>query len=495
MADDEDDPPSLRGLLKSLHEPWCADAHAVTRVTIAPSSFYERSVIQGGLLKRDDAPVTLPPKSDFSPPFIHQLFDEDVLFGYKEPALRVWVRDPDLALCVTASARSVLQAAVTVRLPTAEGKASLVHAGADDVAERLRVMHVLPRDAPSGSFIAAVGADAPERRLSLHWAPAPSTGKSNGAFWAPPGDLVHNYSRGGRNFAVFSWIPASAPEYHTRLGALGLYLIENKSAVDAHDEKWSQLSVYEMDGDGHVTATVGFSLVYRFSNPMREFRPVSLRLAQLVILPRFQRDGHGEELLELIYSRACQDEAVFDVGIEDPCEGMSRLRDVVDIGRAWRARVFSSLPGWERWGPGLMPCPPLSNDEASALVVEAPLAALSTARAVLRCTIGQAQRAYLALLFCRLGLTDCSGDGIAKAFRLLVKRAALDADADVRAIKEAERKKAVLEDRFCEMIAAFTSALSRISDCGRTLVSKVTAETARGIWARRRADAEAASSS
>jgi ribosomal protein S18 acetylase RimI-like enzyme len=444
------------------------------------------------LLMRDDVPVALPPKSEFSPPFIHQLFDEDVLFGYKEPALRIWVRDPDLALCVTASARSVLQAAVTVRLPTAEGKASLVHAGADDVAERLRVMHVLPRDAPSGSFIAAVGADAPERSLSLHWAPAPSTGKSNGALWAPPGDLVQNYSRGARNFAVFSWIPASAPEYHTRLGALGLYLIENKSAVDAHDEKWSQLSVYEMDGEGHVMATVGFSLVYRFSNPMREIRPDSLRLAQLVILPRFQRDGHGEELLELIYTRACRDEAVFDVGIEDPCEGMSRLRDVVDIGRAWKARVFSSLPGWERWGPGSTSC---TNEDASALVVEAPPAALSAARSVLRCTIGQAQRAYLALLYCRLGLTDCSGDGIAKAYRLLVKRAALDADADVRAIKEAERRKAVLEDRFCEMIAAFTTALSRIIDCGHTLVTKETAEKARELWAKRRADAEAASSS
>jgi hypothetical protein len=505
MADAETSP-TIRSLLKSDHATWCADAHAVTRVTLAPSACFKGATVTlGKLVGGGEAADTF----EFTPLFLHQVFDEDVLFGYTNATLRVWMRDPDLAVCVTASAKSVLSGEVSVRVPTTEGKAKLVRVGADDVAGKLRAQHVIPQDAPIGAFVAVVGDDAHLRKVSLVWAPAPATTTSTtstnnntndeGRRWKPPGECISHYNRGEDKFAVYAWNPVNAPEYHTRLGTLGLWTIENKSAVDRFDEKWSEFSVYQVNGaDDEIIATVGFVLLYRFSNPMREKRPDTLRLAQLVIIPRFQRAGHGEALLEIVYTRACADDRIYELGVEDPCEGMSRLRDAVDIGRAWKQRVFAGVEGWQTWG---LPVDDAQNEVSNilALIVEPPSSALSNARTILRCTRGQAQRAYLALLLARLELTTngASGDDtIARTFRLLCKRILLESDADVRAIEDKDRRKEVLEDRFQEMMSCFFQALARIkkADGGKGfLASKAEAIVAANKWAERKKEALAAS--
>lgn len=489
MTDEE----TPRSLLKKEHAIWCEDARAVTRVTLAPVACYEGASVVGGTLVGGG--VAAVAGAVFKPVFIHQIFDEDLLFGYTDASLRIWIRDPDLAVCVTASARSVLGSEISLRVATAEGKSKLVRVGADDVAARLRVHHVLSLDSPPSAFVAAVGADANIRKLPLMWGPTPPTARTSATgCWAPPGERVAEYTRGAVKFGAYAWCPAVAPAYHTSLGSLGVWSIENKSAVDFSDEKWSQVSVYEESDDGRAVSTVGFVLLYRFSNPMRSHRPDTLRLAQLVIVPRYQRAGHGESLLEIVYARTCADEAVLELGVEDPCEGMSRLRDAVDIKRAWRQQVFGALPGWEMW----IPTQNVDDIEAVtlALAVNAPSSVLAAARATLRCTRGQAQRAFLALLLVRLRLTGsgaCGDDAISRAYRLLCKRITLESDADIKAIDDAVRRKEVLEDRFQEMMAVFIGALARIKVDTTTLASKADAELASKKWAVRKEEALAAS--
>lgn len=98
---------SPRAQLKTAHPAWCADARASTLVTLAPAACFAGGGARGaGTLLPGGAP--LPPGAAFAPPFIHQLFPEELLFGFREPALRVWLRDPDLAACATAGARAAL---------------------------------------------------------------------------------------------------------------------------------------------------------------------------------------------------------------------------------------------------------------------------------------------------------------------------------------------------------------------------------------------------
>lgn len=53
-----------------------------------------------------------------------------------------------------------------------------------------------------------------------------------------------------------------------------------------------------------------------------------LRVSQVLILPPYQRHGYGRFLYKAICSRACEDELVQDITVEDPNADFSRLRDV-----------------------------------------------------------------------------------------------------------------------------------------------------------------------
>lgn len=540
---DDDDPVMvLRGRCWTQHREYAHAARDVLKVAVLPASRYRGASVRGGELVVGSRAAALaarvvggggggaaapmsPSDGPWEPLFVHQLFPGELLFGYRGPgvALRVWVREPELSVAVTGEAPGgVLLGEVPVRLPTGEGgggessaaaellglapaqKTLSLRVGADNVVDCLK--DVLPRDFPAASFTAAVGASACSPTappLALRFSPC----SGGGGAWAPPGTRVASYAVGPRRFFVQRWQPASSPElrgYMERLGALALWLIESASAVDAGDERWEMLTTYAEGGKGgdddddegggggapaDAPRLVGYASLYRFTNPMRERRPDTLRLAQLLVLPLFQRQGHGERLLLLAHEAAAAaegGEGVLEVSIEDPCEGMARLRDAVDVGRAARSGVFSGLPGWA--------APPPADAPAGAL--EAPGALLpllrdlteeeaDAARSALRSTVLQVRRAYLALLLARSGLLRGGGgreggdEPLAKTLRLLVKRVLLEADVALKHVKDAAAKKAVLEERFLETVASLAAALAR---CSPPLCSKEDAESAGKRW-------------
>lgn len=126
-----------------------------------------------------------------------------------------------------------------------------------------------------------------------------------------------------------------------RLETLAIWLIERASYI-AIDENWELLTLYEVYERDAVEAyqLVGFTTLYRdyrgnkrsSSNSDENSVAVSyrLRISQFVILPPFQRCGHGGRLLRHIYARARQSEDISEVCVENPSERFAMLRDRTD---------------------------------------------------------------------------------------------------------------------------------------------------------------------
>ena len=56
-----------------------------------------------------------------------------------------------------------------------------------------------------------------------------------------------------------------------------------------------------------------------------------LRISQFVILPPFQRSGHGGKLYDIILKNAREDPRVQEISVEDPSEVFEDLRDRRDL--------------------------------------------------------------------------------------------------------------------------------------------------------------------
>jgi histone acetyltransferase 1 len=59
---------------------------------------------------------------------------------------------------------------------------------------------------------------------------------------------------------------------------------------------------------------VGYTTLYKFLSYPSDW---TMRLSQILILPPYQRAGHGQKLLQLVYDLAEQRKAV-EINIEDP---------------------------------------------------------------------------------------------------------------------------------------------------------------------------------
>ena len=108
------------------------------------------------------------------------------------------------------------------------------------------------------------------------------------------------------------------------------------STADFSDTRWRVLHLWErkdsISGDKKVTCYnfVGFMTLFLFTNPLRVLRPTSLRICQALVLPPYQRQGHGASLMKLAYSLG-KDMEVFDITVEDPADGFTALRDALDL--------------------------------------------------------------------------------------------------------------------------------------------------------------------
>ncbi|XP_016131770.1 histone acetyltransferase type B catalytic subunit-like [Sinocyclocheilus grahami] len=185
-------------------------------------------------------------------------------------------------------------------------------------------------------------------------------------------------------------------EYHERLQTFLMWFIETASFIDVDDDRWDFFLVFEKyNKDGETLyATVGYMTVYNYYVYPDKTRP---RVSQMLILPPFQGEGHGAQLLETVHRYYCTSAKVQDITAEDPSENYVKLRDFVLVKLCLTLPSFSSEK--------------LSQGFSEEMVSEA--------REKLKINKKHARRVYEIL---RLRNTDMSDEEKAKEFRLEVKK-------------------------------------------------------------------------
>uniref|UniRef100_A0A8C6UAU6 Histone acetyltransferase type B catalytic subunit n=1 Tax=Neogobius melanostomus TaxID=47308 RepID=A0A8C6UAU6_9GOBI len=209
---------------------------------------------------------------------------------------------------------------------------------------------------------------------------------------------VHNEEAGELTYQIYK-ADMTCPgfqEYHERLQTFLMWLIETASFIDADDDHWDFFLVFEKyNKDGETLyATVGYMTVYNYYVYPDKTRP---RVSQMIVLPPFQGEGHGAQLLEAVHRFYCSLPKVQDITAEDPSENYVKLRDYV------LTKLCQSLPSFA----------------SEKLLLGFSDDMVKEARDKLKINKKHARRVYEIL---RLRATDMSNEDQARDYRLEVKK-------------------------------------------------------------------------
>lgn len=247
--------------------------------------------------------------ADFAPIYTHQLIEDELFVGYKRPRV--------VLSFLADSLHAFAHMSFADRAPAPPYT---------NVARKLKEL------APTGVSIDVDRAAFVKRhQLGVDAKLRPA--------WQPPGSLVDQYSVGERRFEIYSGSTAADAELRAFVARASLFLtffIEVASYV-RFDDDWIAFLLFERLSPSHV-AFAGFLMLYRW-----RLMPPTLRwrISQVLVLPPFQRQGHGAALLRAVYRAAQQPGSnVLDITVEDASDGFTRVRDAVDLELLLRARVL-----------------------------------------------------------------------------------------------------------------------------------------------------------
>lgn len=239
----------------------------------------------------------------FNPEYTHQVFgDDEIVFGYKGLQIQLYYTAGSLNTFFRISCSSK----VTEKFDCVE---------ADDIEGKIR--EIIPPGFCTNidNFISSLEKEAN---------------------FKPFGTLLHTYSvhseEAGEDvtYQIYK-ADLTCPgfrDYHERLQTFLIWFIETASFIDVDDERWDYFLVFEKYNKDGATlfATVGYMTVYNYYVYLDKTRP---RVSQMLVLPPFQGEGHGTQLLEAVYRYYMSLPSVLDVTAEDPSDNYIKLRDFV----------------------------------------------------------------------------------------------------------------------------------------------------------------------
>ncbi|KAG0705310.1 acyl-CoA N-acyltransferase [Suillus ampliporus] len=248
---------------------------------------------------------------EFHPTFTYPIYGEDEkIYGYQDLVIDLRFASGSLAPYLSVRYAQKLDASTTV----------------DNVEGILKEFIPPDYDTEEAAFLARVQEDAVSFR--------------------PLGNLIHSYTRpvpstSGSSSATpevveyevyhATWNDPGFREYHRRMQIFILLYIEAGSYINEDDDAWDFVVLYEKRKRQNGTETyhfIGYSSLYNFYCFPEKLR---MRLSQFVIVPPYQRQGHGSELYKAIYNYVLSRPPISELTVEDPAEAFEDLRDRNDL--------------------------------------------------------------------------------------------------------------------------------------------------------------------
>ncbi|KAL9967697.1 hypothetical protein ACROYT_G025984 [Oculina patagonica] len=151
------------------------------------------------------------------------------------------------------------------------------------------------------------------------------------AKFRPMGDLLHSYKKNDIEYEIYK-ADVTTPrlqDYHERLQTFLLWFIDGSSYIDSDDERWRFFLLFEKRKEAGEThySLAGYTTVYQYYAYPDKIRA---RISQMLILPPFQKQGHGVQMLQTVDRFYIKDPQVLDITVEEPSYDFIRLRDYVD---------------------------------------------------------------------------------------------------------------------------------------------------------------------
>lgn len=129
-------------------------------------------------------------------------------------------------------------------------------------------------------------------------------------------------------------------QFQSRMQSLIMWFIESALMIDYSLPKWDFFLMFEKynpttseDPDATSISSedkfffVGYATVFRYFAYPDKSRP---RIAQMMLLPPYRRNGLGTILLQSIYDYYKKQPAILDLTVEDPDEEFITMRDLLD---------------------------------------------------------------------------------------------------------------------------------------------------------------------
>jgi histone acetyltransferase 1 len=162
-------------------------------------------------------------------------------------------------------------------------------------------------------------------------------GKSSGAASAAASMLAED-DPDARVFEIYraTWDTPGFRDYHRRMQLFVLLFIEGASYIQEDETNWEFFTLYEKvrgasgADDDATWHFMGYTSLYKFWCWPDSSR---VRLSQFVVLPPYQKQGHGGALYTTVYDQIRKRSSVSELTVEDPSEDFDRLRDGNDLRR------------------------------------------------------------------------------------------------------------------------------------------------------------------
>jgi len=265
-------------------------------------------------------------------------------------------------------------------------------------------------------------------------------------------------------------------DYHDKVQGMATFFIETADNVNLSSNEggghWKCIYVHRRH-EADKYSLVGYTTLFHFNSPFRKPKPgIVMRVCQAIVLPPYQRGGHGSMMLNEAYkiaegrsgddggTRADSDDIV-EVNVEDPCPGFVALRNKVDYRRFQNSPNLGSLQS-------------LATDvDSNAFWSPLPEDLVATGAAELRVTPQQihivVEMAKLCALEAKIKGLRSSKDtssneqtieGMEKQFRLMVKKRLLKVHREeLGACGSKDEQKAKLGEIFDDALRQYRSLL------------------------------------